>query len=54
MLFTLSGNGPHASLKDDLNAAGTSRDHYAVNLHIKDHQDFIKDMYEEAENLGDD
>jgi hypothetical protein len=54
MLFTMSGNGPHASLKEDLEAAGTNRDHYVVNLHIEDHQDFILEMYEEAEDLGND
>ena len=54
MLFTMSGNGPHASLRDDFSAAGTNRDHYVVNLHIEDHQDFIKEMYERAEDLGDD
>jgi len=54
MLFTVSGNGPHASLKEDFSAAGTNRDHYVVNLHIEDHQDFIKEMYEKAEDLGDD
>jgi hypothetical protein len=54
MLFTVSGNGPHASLKEDLDATGTDRDHYVVNLHIKDHQEFIAAMYLEAEDLGDD
>lgn len=54
MLFTLSGNGPHASLKEDLDAAGTNRDHYVVNVHVEDHQDFIAAMYLEAEDLGDD
>ncbi len=53
MLFTVSGNGPHASLKEDFSAAGTNRDHYVVNLHIEDHQDFIKEMFEKAEDLGD-
>jgi hypothetical protein len=53
MLFTVSGNGPHASLKDDLDAAGTNRDHYVVNIHVEDHQDFIAAMYQEAEDLGD-
>ncbi len=53
MLFTLSGNGPHSSLKDDLEAAGTNRDHYVVNIHVEDHQDFIATMYQEAEDLGD-
>jgi hypothetical protein len=37
MLFTVSGNGPHASLKEDLDATGTS-DHYVVNIHVEDHQ----------------
>lgn len=54
MLFTLSGNGPHASLKEDLEATGTNRDHYVVNIHVKDHQDFIAAMYQRAEELGDD
>lgn len=54
MLFTVSGNGPHASLKEDLDATGTNRDHYVVNIHVEDHQDFIAEMYLEAENLGDD
>ena len=54
MLFSLSGNGPHASLKEDLEAAGTNRDQYVVNVHIEDHQDFIAAMYLEAEDLGDD
>ena len=54
MLFTMSGNGPHASLKDDFSAAGANRDHYVVNLHIEDHQDFIKEMFEKAEDLGND
>lgn len=54
MLFTVSGNGPHASLKDDLDAASANRDHYVVNIHIEDHQDFIAEMYQEAEDLGND
>ncbi|MGR4890865.1 DUF1837 domain-containing protein [Sphingopyxis sp. LARHCG72] len=54
MLFTVSGNGPHASLKNDLEATGSDRDHYVVNIHVADHQDFIADMYQGAEDLGDD
>ncbi len=54
MLFTVSGNGPHTSLKEDLDATGNNRDHYVVNIHIQDHQDFIAAMYQEAEDLGDD
>ena len=53
MLFTVSGNGPHASLKKDLEAAGTNRDQYVVNIHIEDHQDFIAAIYQKAEDLGD-
>ena len=54
MLFTVSGNGPHASLKGDLDATGTNRDQYVVNIHVEDHQDFIAATYQEAEDLGDD
>lgn len=54
MLFTVSGNGPHASLKEDLAAAGVNRDHYVVNVHVKDHQAFISTIFLEAEDLGDD
>ena len=54
MLFTVSGNGPHASLKQDLEATGANRDQYVVNIHVEDHQDFIAAMYEEAEDRGDD
>ena len=42
------------SLKNDLEGTGTERDQYVVNLRIEDHQDFIADMYETAEDLGDD
>ncbi|MBB2793633.1 UNVERIFIED_ORG: hypothetical protein GGD58_002492 [Rhizobium pisi] len=54
MLFTVSGNGPHASLAADLEAATTNRDHYVVNVHIDDHQDFIAAIYGEAEDIGND
>ena len=52
MLFTMSGNAPPAALKEDLDAAGTNRNQFVVNLRIEDHQDFIKEIYEEAQNLG--
>ena len=54
MLFTVSGNAPHNSLKEDLKVAGTNRDQYVVNIHIPDHQEFIAKMYQEVEDLGDD
>ena len=54
MLFTVSGNAPPDALKQDLEAAGTNRDQYVVNLRIKGHQGFIAEMFEEAEDLGDD
>jgi hypothetical protein len=53
MLFTISGNVPPAALKADLDASGTNRDQYVVNIHIQDHQDFIAAMYEGALDLGD-
>ena len=46
--------GRLAELKEDLDATGTNRDHYVVNIHVEDHQDFIAAMYQEAEDLGDD
>ena len=54
MLFTLSGNAPPAALKADLDAANAVRRQFAVNMRVEDHQDFIAEVYEEAENLGDD
>ena len=54
MLFTVSGNGPHHSLKKDLEATGNNRDHYVVNIHVEDHQDFVATIYQEAQELGDD
>ena len=53
MLFTISGNAPPAALKRDLDTASSDRNHYVVNLHIEDHQEFIAEMYEEARKLGD-
>jgi hypothetical protein len=53
MLFTMSGNAPPAALKEDLDAASKDRDQYVVNLRIEDHQEFIAEMYEEAQTLGD-
>jgi hypothetical protein len=54
MLFTVSGNGPHASLKQDLEAEDSNRDQYVVNIHVEDHQEFIAAMYEDAQDLGND
>jgi hypothetical protein len=54
MLFTVSGNAPPAALRNDLEATGTERGQYVVNLRIEDHQEFIADMYEKALKLGDD
>lgn len=52
VLFTLSGNMPAQHLKDDLNTADAGREHRTINIHITDHQDFIKEIYEGIENLG--
>ncbi len=54
MLFTLSGNAPPADLKSDLEAASINRRQFVINLRIEDHKDFIAEVYQEAENLGDD
>jgi hypothetical protein len=52
VLFTLSGNIPTQHLKDDLNAADAGREHRTINIQITGHQDFIKEIYEGIENLG--
>ena len=51
-LFTLSGNKSPDALKKDLEAADAERNQTVINLHIEDHQDFIAEIYEEAETLG--
>jgi hypothetical protein len=40
-------------LKEDLEAADAGRNHTVINVQIKDHQEFIVDIYEGAANLGD-
>ncbi|MXV76082.1 DUF1837 domain-containing protein, partial [Candidatus Poribacteria bacterium] len=52
MLFTMSGNSPPKSLKKNLDETVAIRDQYVVNIHIKDHQEFIKSMYEKAQKLS--
>jgi len=53
MLFTMSGNSPPAALKEDLHEASSDRTHYVVNLRVEDHPEFIAEMYEKAQKLGD-
>lgn len=53
MLFTMSGNAPPVALNADLEEAGADRTHYVVNLRVDDHQEFIAEMYEKAQKLGD-
>jgi hypothetical protein len=53
MLFTMSGNAPPAALKADLDEASADRTHYVVNLQVEDHQEFIAEMFEKAQKLGD-
>jgi hypothetical protein len=53
-LFTLSGNAPPKALADDFHALGRERRQLVVNLRIDDHQEFIKKIYEEAADLGND
>lgn len=54
MLFTLSGNAPPPDLKGDIDAASSDRRQFAINLRIEDHQEFITEVYEEVQDLGDD
>ena len=53
-LFTLSGNQPQSILVADLDAADDRHAHISANLRIMDHQNFIKEMYKQAGNFGDD
>jgi hypothetical protein len=41
-------------LKDNLDAASTDRRQFAVNLRIEDHQEFIAEIYEKVQYLGND
>jgi hypothetical protein len=52
ILFTLSGNAPPPSLKEDLDGAGADRNQYSVNLRIPDHGEFIGSVFVEAATLG--
>ena len=52
MLFTLSGNAPPPSLKEDLDAAPGDRNQYSTNLRIADHGEFIGNVFVEAVKLG--
>lgn len=52
MLFTLSGNAAPAAQKADLDAASTTRRQYSINVHVDDHQAFIREVYVEALKLG--
>jgi hypothetical protein len=54
VLFTLSGNAPPEALADDFEKLDQKRRQVVVNFHIEDHQEFIKTIYEEAAELGDD
>lgn len=54
VLFTLSGNTPPDALKLDLDAACVDRNHYVINVRIKDHPEFIAAMYDKVQKLGDD
>ena len=52
MLFTLSGNAAPAAQKADLDAASTTRRQYSINVHVEDHQAFIREIFVEALKFG--
>jgi HamA len=54
VLLTVSGNVPPEALVHDFSALGQERRQVVVNLRIEDHQEFIKEIYEKAAELGDD
>lgn len=49
MLFTLSGNAPDAFLEATLTQYAGENSQTAVGVRIKDHADFIKDVFEAAD-----
>lgn len=54
VLFSLCGNDASVFLATDLAGADAGRPHISIQLRILDHQDFIRDVYEEVAALGDD
>ena len=54
VLFTMSGNAAIEALDEDLQQADSARNQTVINIRIDDHQDFIVEVYEGAQNLGND
>ena len=54
VLFTLSGNAPPEALAEDFKALDEKRRQLVVNFRIKDHQEFVAEIYEGAGDFGDD
>ena len=52
-LFVLSANAPNQSIENDLETADQDHHHISACMLIDDHQAFIRQVYEEAGNLGD-
>lgn len=50
--FTLSGNSPLISLRNDLNKADPTRVQITINLQISDHQEFIAEFYKDLHKFG--
>jgi hypothetical protein len=46
LLFTFSGNDPTDALTDDLKNYPGKIEQHSINVRIKDHQDFIKVIYD--------
>ncbi len=52
-LFALSGKSATAVLGADLRAADGVHGHISISLRVNDHGDFVREIFEEAGNLGD-
>lgn len=52
MMFTLSGNAPPPSLKEDWEATAGNRNQHSINLRIADHGAFVGSVFAEAVTLG--
>lgn len=53
-LFALSGNSADAMVDADLVAADKDHSHISISFRVTDHKAFVKEIFEEAGNLGDD
>lgn len=54
LLFTLCSNQVKNIIRKDIDAADSGRKQFSVNLRIKEHQEFVSDVYKKASSSGND